>query len=141
MIARIRKSPLYVSTVGVFLLLSSACQVPAADLPAFTRQEDVIYGRKDGMALTMDVLTPKDKANGAAVVWVISGGFFSSCTLGHRFPGVPSARISYTQRLRRLAISLRNFRLSRVSGRTARNCFCSICREIQRRRSAWEGRR
>ncbi len=44
----------------------------------FTRREDVIYGRKYGTALTLDVFTPKAGANGAAVVVVISGGFFSS---------------------------------------------------------------
>ena len=44
--------------------------------PAFTRQEDVIYGRKYGTALTMDVFTPK-KANGAGVVFAVSGGWFS----------------------------------------------------------------
>ncbi len=43
----------------------------------FARQTDVIYGRKHGVALTMDVFTPKD-ANGAAVIWVVSGGWFSS---------------------------------------------------------------
>jgi acetyl esterase/lipase len=50
----------------------------AAEEPSSTRQEDVIYGRKDGMALTMDVLKPKKNANGAAVIWVVSGGWFSS---------------------------------------------------------------
>jgi acetyl esterase/lipase len=50
----------------------------AADEPAYTRQEDVIYGRKDGTALTMDVFRPKQNANQAAVVLVISGGFHSS---------------------------------------------------------------
>src|SRR5947207_14446950 len=44
----------------------------------FTRQTDVVYGRKFGTALTMDVFTPKEKTNGAAVIWVISGGWFSS---------------------------------------------------------------
>lgn len=44
--------------------------------PEFSRKE-VIYGRKDGMALTMDVLTPK-KPNGAAVAWMVSGGWFSA---------------------------------------------------------------
>lgn len=78
MLATIRKSPWYVLTIGALLFLASVSRVPAADFPAFTRQEDVIYGRKDGMALTMDVITPKDKPNGAAVVWVISGGWFSS---------------------------------------------------------------
>ena len=38
----------------------------------------MIYGRKNGMALTMDVFTPRDKPNGAGVIWVISGGWFSS---------------------------------------------------------------
>jgi acetyl esterase/lipase len=49
-----------------------------AEPAAFSRREDLVYGRKDGMALTMDVLTPKQKTNGAAVVWVVSGGWFSS---------------------------------------------------------------
>jgi acetyl esterase/lipase len=48
---------------------------PAAD---FTRQEDVIYGRKFGVALTMDVFTPKERANGRGVVFCVSGGWFSS---------------------------------------------------------------
>jgi len=37
---------------------------------------DVIYGRKFGMVLTMDVLRPK-QPNKAAVVWAVSGGFKS----------------------------------------------------------------
>ena len=49
----------------------------AAD-PTFTRQEDVIYGRKFGTALTMDVFRPTSNANGAGIVLVVSGGFFSS---------------------------------------------------------------
>ena len=46
--------------------------------PGFDRKQDVVYGRKDGTALTMDVFTPREGANGAAVVAVISGGFHSS---------------------------------------------------------------
>jgi len=45
---------------------------------SFVRKTDVVYGRKDGMALTMDVFTPKKDANGAGVIWVVSGGWFSS---------------------------------------------------------------
>ncbi|MDR3622187.1 MAG: alpha/beta hydrolase [Paludisphaera borealis] len=52
--------------------------IQAADDADFTRTQDVVYGRKHGMALTMDVFTPKEKANGAAVVWMVSGGWFSS---------------------------------------------------------------
>ena len=43
----------------------------------FTRTEDVIYGRKFGTALTLDVLQPRP-ANGAAIIAVISGGWFSA---------------------------------------------------------------
>jgi len=46
--------------------------------PEFTRQQDVVYGRKHGMALTMDVFTPSSNPNGAAIIWVVSGGWFSS---------------------------------------------------------------
>jgi acetyl esterase/lipase len=58
---------------GVLLLASAR----PADEPALTRTEDVIYGRKFGTALTMDVFTPA-KSNGAAVIHVISGGWFSN---------------------------------------------------------------
>jgi len=50
----------------------------AADEPAFDRKGDVIYGRKHGLALTMDVFTPRKGANGASVVLIVSGGYFSS---------------------------------------------------------------
>lgn len=52
----------------------------AADVEA-TRTEDIIYGRKWGMALTMDVFRPKEgqevKPNGAGLIFCVSGGFFS----------------------------------------------------------------
>ena len=44
----------------------------------FDRKEDVIYGRKFGTALTMDVFTPTKDARGIGVIFVVSGGFFSS---------------------------------------------------------------
>jgi acetyl esterase/lipase len=52
--------------------------VMAADEPSFNRKEDVVYGRKFGTALTLDVFTPKKDANGLGVVLVVSGGWFSS---------------------------------------------------------------
>src|SRR4029079_7512530 len=45
--------------------------------PEFDRKEDVIYGRKYGMALTMDVYVPKAKKNGAGIIFAVSGGCFS----------------------------------------------------------------
>lgn len=38
---------------------------------------DVVYGHKDGLALTYDVLQPSEP-NGAAVLWIQSGGWYSS---------------------------------------------------------------
>jgi acetyl esterase/lipase len=58
-------------------VLAGAAARAADDLP-YTRTEDVVYGRKWGTALTMDVFTPKQDANGAAIVWAVSGGWFSS---------------------------------------------------------------
>jgi acetyl esterase/lipase len=63
--------------IGLVLALGSAAG-RAGDDKSFTRLSDVVYGRKDGTALTMDVFVPKKNANGAAVIWVISGGWFSS---------------------------------------------------------------
>lgn len=41
-----------------------------------TRAEDVIYGRKPGVALTMDVFRPA-RTNGFGVIFIVSGGWFS----------------------------------------------------------------
>ncbi len=46
--------------------------------PNYTRTEDVIYGRKHGLAMTMDVFVPKEKANGKGIIWCVSGGWYSS---------------------------------------------------------------
>jgi acetyl esterase/lipase len=64
--------------VGLTAGLLMVTSLVGADEPAFERKEDVIYARKFGTALTMDVFTPKAKANGAAVVLVVSGGFRSA---------------------------------------------------------------
>lgn len=59
-------------------LIVLACAVSArAQVPEFGRTRDVIYGRKFGMALTMDVFAPKQDANGLGVIAVVSGGWFS----------------------------------------------------------------
>lgn len=39
---------------------------------------DVIYGHKAGMALTYDVITPTENANGAGVLFMVSGGWVST---------------------------------------------------------------
>ena len=55
-----------------------ALGLPTADeLKTATYVRDVIYGHRDGMALTYDVFKPK-KANGALVVNMVSAGWRSS---------------------------------------------------------------
>lgn len=65
---------------GLFALAVLAAPAVSARAagPEYDRTRDVIYGRKYGMALTMDVFTPKNDANGAAIIVVVSGGWFSS---------------------------------------------------------------
>jgi acetyl esterase/lipase len=57
-------------------VLLSAGPVHAADAMS-TRVRDVIYGRRAGLALTMDVFRPA-KPIGAAVVMIVSSGFVST---------------------------------------------------------------
>ncbi len=61
--------------LSVFLILTSI-NVLGSDSLNFSKVE-VIYGRKDGLALTMTVLTPKN-ANGKAIISVLSGNWVSS---------------------------------------------------------------
>jgi acetyl esterase/lipase len=43
----------------------------------FQHTADVIYGRRHGTALTLDIYTPEKGLNGAAVLWIVSDGFYS----------------------------------------------------------------
>jgi acetyl esterase/lipase len=59
------------------LLLTLPAAARGADGPTIV--PDVVYGHKDGMALTYDVFKPA-KPNGAAVLWIQSGGWYSNYT-------------------------------------------------------------
>ena len=62
----------------LLLLVLSIGLLPAAESAVrSTRTEDVVYGRKFGTALTLDVFQP-EKPNGAAVLFMVSGGFNSA---------------------------------------------------------------
>jgi acetyl esterase/lipase len=69
--------PFPIPAILASILLFSTLTTSAEE-PAFQCKDDVIYGRKYGTALTMDVFTPKANAKGIGVVFVVSGGFFSS---------------------------------------------------------------
>jgi acetyl esterase/lipase len=56
-----------------------------AQQPNATRTEDVIYGRKFGLAMTMDVFTPNEKPNGKGIIFCVSGGWVSN----KPGPGIP----------------------------------------------------
>lgn len=58
------------------VILSQATQVLAGDQND-SQLEEVIYGHKDGLAMTFDVLQPVTEPNGAAVVFIVSGGWKS----------------------------------------------------------------
>jgi len=68
---------LLLSALVVSLFLGPVPRLRADDAKEFAVAEDVVYGHKSGVALTMDVYTPKKNANGAAVVVVMSGGWVS----------------------------------------------------------------
>lgn len=58
-------------------IFANAGSLLQADEAAAKRTEDVVYGRKFGTALTMDVFTPA-KPNGVGLIFVVSGGWFSA---------------------------------------------------------------
>jgi len=72
------KTRLFAPLALALVTLLLGCSVSRAQDAGYTRQEDVIYARKAGTALTMDVFTPKTGANGAGVIFVVSGGWVSS---------------------------------------------------------------
>jgi len=58
--------------LGALLVLVAGASRPA-HAEGGKVEADVIYGRKGGMALTMDVIRPA-KATGPGLVWIQSGG-------------------------------------------------------------------
>ncbi len=79
----LKPTPLFWAIPLVVVLSVASAEPPVANsagtkIPGteYTRKADVIYGRKHGVALTMDVILPP-KPNGAAVIWVVSSGFNS----------------------------------------------------------------
>ena len=49
----------------------------AQDTLSYSKTE-IIYGRKDGMALTMIMLVPKNNTNGKGIINVVSGNWVSN---------------------------------------------------------------
>jgi len=60
---------------AVFLLCA---KTTSASNPAVEIIPDVVYGHKAGMALTFDILKPRERGTGSAVLFMVSGGWFSN---------------------------------------------------------------
>jgi acetyl esterase/lipase len=71
--------PLSLTLVLAILAANAAAQPSAKQVATdtFTHKEDVIYARKHGTALTLDVFAPKEKAIGRGVILCVSGGWVS----------------------------------------------------------------
>jgi acetyl esterase/lipase len=70
----IRRTILALIVTSLFAPASALAAVEVDIVP------DVVYGHKDGLAMTFDVLRPKTGADGAAVIYMVSGGWVSSYT-------------------------------------------------------------
>jgi acetyl esterase/lipase len=64
--------------LAAFILMAAACAArsPLRAADDVQIQADVVYGHKDGLALTYDVLKPA-KPDGSGVIFVQSGGWYS----------------------------------------------------------------
>ena len=76
------------SSVVLLALIVCACsaatlriRAPLAPEPQPSVTTDVVYGHKDGLALTFDVYRPT-QPNGAGVIVIASGGCQSSVEMG-----------------------------------------------------------
>ncbi|MDA1371379.1 MAG: prolyl oligopeptidase family serine peptidase [Proteobacteria bacterium] len=82
------------NTVKICLALFIALTLSAYSYADVSIKSDVVYGHKDGLALIYDVLKP-DKANGAAIVFMMSGGWYSRWSppefASRRFEGMLNA--------------------------------------------------
>ncbi len=57
---------------AIFMMFASSARADVTITP------DVVYGHKSGLAMTFDVFTPTENANGAGVLFMVSGGWYSS---------------------------------------------------------------
>lgn len=72
-------------SMAAFGMASSAMAKPPPVLVGTTDPtEEVIYGRRDGMALTMLVYMPKVEQNGIGLLWIGSGGYNSGFEITKR---------------------------------------------------------
>ena len=69
--------PIKIQSSLLALVVAVTSQSARADV---TITPDVVYGHKLGLAMTCDVFTPTENPNGAAVLFMVSGGWYSGWT-------------------------------------------------------------
>lgn len=74
---RVMKSGCLATLVSVFVLLAAAGWLYWYLHPGVERVDGVVYGERGGTELTLAVMRPTSGANGAGVVFVVSGGWKS----------------------------------------------------------------
>ncbi len=80
MVCRQKCGEVIMKKFQVGLLVALTCfssRSESAELPGVSLQPDVVYGHKDGLAMTYDLFKPRDHANGRGVVFMVSGGWVS----------------------------------------------------------------
>ena len=77
------------------MAMTNAC---SAQDGGFHIKPDVVYGHKDGMALTFDVFEPKSNANGVGLLLMVSGGWVSAWSPPEQAAGLfaPFLKSGYT---------------------------------------------
>lgn len=68
---------MFLRSATVLLLVITGVKAHAEDKVAPNIEPDVVYGHKDGLAMTFDVHRPEKEANGAAILFMVSGGWYS----------------------------------------------------------------
>lgn len=72
-----KRFTVFLSLISLIPIIQGQSQSAPLKTQAESRESDVIYRKKQGVALTMDIFKPA-KNNGAAVLWMVSGGWNSS---------------------------------------------------------------
>jgi hypothetical protein len=62
----------------IVALVFARSSIGFADESLFKREKETVYGRKHGLAMTLDIFQPLAKRNNRGIVFVVSGGWFSA---------------------------------------------------------------
>lgn len=71
-----RNAPIVLAAVLIAAITAQLAQAQGVPQPGKI-EPDVVYGHKDGLALTMDVFRPEGTSNKAGILFMVSGGWYS----------------------------------------------------------------